>query len=116
MARESTIYTYIAGLLTNNSMLPSSIFDVSTRLVLTAHARRGSDNAFSTRMYEKYFAEEHTLFKPEQPFYTNSIDLLILQERLRYLLFELRHVEHGQICISATFRVGEPPRSRAAIR
>ena len=30
----------------------------------TAHARRGSDNnAFSTRLYGKYFAEEHTFFQ-----------------------------------------------------
>ena len=63
-------------------MLSACIFDILTRSALTAHARWGSDNAFSTRLYGKYFAEEHTFFKPEQPFYTYSIDLLILQEGL----------------------------------
>ena len=65
-------------------MPPASIFDILTRSALTAHARRGSDrsNSFSTRLYGFLFAEEHSFFKPEQPFYTNSIDLLILQEGL----------------------------------
>ena len=66
-------------------MPPANIFDILVRSALTAHVRPGSDNAFSTRLYGKYVAEEHTFLKPEQPFYTYSIDLLILQEGLRYL-------------------------------
>ena len=79
----STIYMYFR-FTNNNSMLPASIFDILTRPSLTTHARRGSDNAFSKRLYGKHVAEEHTFFKPEQPFYTNSIDPheLILQEGL----------------------------------
>ena len=86
---RGVLYTCVSGLLTNNSMLPASMFYILTRSALTAHARRGSDNAVSTRLYGTYFAEEHTFFKPEQSVYTNSIDLLILQEGLRYLSFEL---------------------------
>ena len=65
-------------------MAPPSIFDILTRSALTAHSAppRGSDNAFSTRLYGILFAEEHTFFKPEQSFDTYSIDLLILQEGL----------------------------------
>ena len=55
-------------------------------------------------------------FKPEQPFYTYSIDLLILQEGLRYLFFELRHVEHGQMCISGAFTKATTSATRAAIQ
>ena len=55
-------------------------------------------------------------FKPEQPFHTYSIDLLILQEGLRYLFFELRHVEHGQMCISGAFTKATTSATRAAIQ
>ena len=56
------LYTYILGVLTNNGMPPGNIFDILVRSVLTAHVRRGSDNAFLTRLYGKYFAEEHIFF------------------------------------------------------
>ena len=55
---REVLYTYILGFLTNNGMPPANIFDILVRSALTAHVRRGSDNAFSTRLYGKYFAEE----------------------------------------------------------
>jgi hypothetical protein len=63
-------------------MPPANIFDILVSSALTAHVRRGSDNAFSTRLYGKYVAEEHTFFKPGQPFHTYSIVPLMLQEGL----------------------------------
>ena len=70
-------------------MPPANIFDILVRSALTAHVRRGSDNAFSTRLYGFFLRRSIPFFKPEQPFYTYFIDLLILQEGLRYLFFEL---------------------------
>ena len=56
----------LSGSLTNNGMVPASFFDILTRSALTCSqdtARRGSDDAFSTRLYGKYFAEDHTFFQ-----------------------------------------------------
>ena len=63
-------YTDILGFLTSNGMPPANIFDILVRSALTAHVRWGSYNVFSTRLYGKYFAEEHLIFKPEQSLYT----------------------------------------------
>ena len=62
MSQGSIIYILL-GFITNNGMPPANIFDILVRSALTAHVRRGSDNAFSTRLYGKYFAEEHTFFQ-----------------------------------------------------
>ena len=51
-------------------MPPANVVYILVCSALTAHVRRGSDNAFSTRLYGKYFAEEHTFILPEQPLYT----------------------------------------------
>jgi hypothetical protein len=37
--------------------------------------------------------------KPEQPFYTYSIDIATLWGGLWYLIFEIQHAEHGQMHI-----------------
>ena len=61
---SEVLYTYILGFLTNNGMPPANIFDILVRSALTAHVRRGSDNALSTRrLYGKYFAEKHNFFQ-----------------------------------------------------
>ena len=78
---------YMAGLVFNHSVLPANIFDILllTRSALTALLMRAGAqivNAFSTRLYGKYFAEEHIFLKTWTAIYTNSIDLLILQEGL----------------------------------
>ena len=51
--------------LSNDGMVPASIFDI-TRSALTCSQRarrQGSDNAFLTMLYGKYFAVEHTFFQ-----------------------------------------------------
>ena len=59
---REVVYTYILGFRTNHGMPPDNIFDILVRsaLSLLTCARRGSDNAFLTRLYGKYFAVEHT--------------------------------------------------------
>ena len=103
-------------------MPPANIFHIFCLLVnsvLTALVRRGSDKAFSTRLYGKYVAEEHTFFQAGTTIlYLYSIDLLILQERggAAKSFFELRHVEHGQMCMSGAFTKATTSVTRAAIQ
>ena len=91
MSQGSIIYIYSLGFLTNNGMPSANIFDILVRSALTAHVRRGSDNVkitcFRRGCMEKILRRSIPFFKPERPFYTYSIDLLILQEGLRYLFF-----------------------------
>ena len=64
---REVLYTYVLGFLTNNGMPPANIFDVLVRWALTRLTCAGgaqiSDDAFSTRLYGKYFAEEHTFLQ-----------------------------------------------------
>ena len=55
-------------------------------------------------------------FKPEQPFYNYSIDLLILQEGAAIFLFAMTRVEHGQMCISGAFTKATTSATRAVIQ
>ena len=64
-------------------LVPSSIFDILTRSALTAHQRAGAQiTRFRRGCMENILRRSIPFFQPEQPLYTYSIDLLILQEGL----------------------------------
>ena len=116
---REVLYTYILDFLPYNGMPPEPIFSiywcVRPSLLTCAGAQI---TRFRRGCMENILRRSIPFFKTEQPFYTYSIDLLILQEGLRYLIFELQHVEHGQICISGAFTTCKATTSgtRAAIQ
>ena len=96
---REVLYTCILEFLTNNGMPPANIFDILVRSVLTALSCAGAQiTRFRRGCMGNILRRSIPFFKPEQPLYAYSIDLLILQEGLQYLFVELRHVEHGAKC------------------
>ena len=83
MSQGSITYTHMVGLLTNNGMLPASIFDILARSTLTAHVRPGAQiTRFRRGSIENILLRSIPFLKPGQPCYINSIDLVIIKEGL----------------------------------
>ena len=71
------------GFLTNNGMPPANIFDILVRSALTVLTCAGAQiTRFRQGCMENILRRSIPFFKPEQPLYTYSNDLLILQEGL----------------------------------
>ena len=73
----------LTGSLTNHGMVPASNFDILDAFGPHCSQRAGAQiTRFRRGCIENILRRSIPFFKPEQPFYTYSIDLLILQEGL----------------------------------